>query len=106
MVDREELVGYITNHHPCERNMCPSSGMCRDCAEKQLAEYEDGIRAELYDEVMDEVYQRLNSVLDDEKRKSEAEAIDKFVKIFKAKTTMEHKLVDDIAEQLKEHIWS
>lgn len=43
MVDREELVSYITNHHPCEKNMCPSSGMCKDCAKELLREYENEI---------------------------------------------------------------
>lgn len=42
MIDREELIGYITNNHPCE-NMCPDSGMCRECAEKLLKEYENKI---------------------------------------------------------------
>lgn len=79
---------------------------CFEECEKLVEKHNEDIRAELYDEVMDEVQQRLSSVLDGEKRISEAEGIDKFVKIFKAKTTMEHKLIDDIAEQLKEQIWN
>lgn len=50
MVDREEIIGYITNNHPCEENMCPDSGMCRECAEKLLKEYENNIRADTVDE--------------------------------------------------------
>ena len=52
MVDREDLIGYITNNHPCEEIMCFDGGMCCKCAEKLLKEYENNIRADAIEKLL------------------------------------------------------
>ena len=96
---------YVADEHSdCWRNCENLDKCCNECEyeHKQLAEWLEELKElreknETLKALYEDVRKEGNNLLKRERNKT----IDEFVQIFKSRTTMENKLVDEIAEELK-----